>query len=388
MTEQPAGAGAQHGHDKARHADADERHNGHSHWQWPKRSGVCRINLALQGGGAHGAFTWGVLDRLLSDPRIEIEAVSGTSAGAFNAIAMADGLMAGGPEAARAKLKRLWHSVSDEVMASPIRRTPFDLLLSPWGLDHNPMVLWMDLLSRVASPYDLNPGNWNPVRDLLLREIDFARVQACDFMRLFIPATNVRTGRVRVFSGAEITAEAIMASSCLPHLFQAVEIDGVPYWDGGYMGNPVLFPFFRSCQSQDVLLVQINPIERTATPRTAREILDRVNEISFNAPLIKELRHLDFINECLQRGDLAGTGYREIFVHRIAGDTTLDDLGATTKLNAEWAFLKHLRGLGRLAAERWLDTDLANVGSVSTFDLTQFRETAVDGPVPHRFPAN
>lgn len=338
-------------------------------FQWPGGPGRKRINLALQGGGAHGAFTWGVIDKILEDGRLEIEAISGTSAGAMNAAVTAAGLVHGGPDRARADLEQFWRTVSNDAKLSPIQRTLVDVLLSNWSLEYNPALTAFDLLSRVASPYQLNPLNWNPLRELLERAVDFDAVRACDCIKLFVSATNVHTGRVRVFTGDQISADAIMASACLPFIFQAVEIDGVPYWDGGYMGNPVLSPFFEGCCANDVMVVQVNPIQRAETPRTAREISDRVNEISFNAPLIRELKHLEFINQCLRRGELEGLGYNEVFLHRIGGCDELIEYGASSKLNAEWHFLSRLRDVGRQAAATWLETGFAHVGERSTLRL-------------------
>lgn len=333
------------------------------------------VNLALQGGGAHGAFGWGVLDRLLEDGRVGLEAISGTSAGAMNAVVAADGLIEGGPERAREKLEAFWHHVSLDALSSPLRRSFFDMLLSNWSLDHNPALLVMDMVTRVVSPYQFNPLNINPLKDLLEREVDFDRVAACDCVRLFISATNVHTGRVRVFTGHEVTADAVMASACLPFAFQAVEIDGVPYWDGGYMGNPVLFPFYQSC-SRDVVLVQTIPIARRGTPRTAREILDRVNEISFNASLIKELVNVDFINRGLRQGTLQAEMLRETYLHAISGCEEFQKLSSSSKLNAEWAFFIHLRDLGRRATSQWLNTCFDRVGRASTLELDAFWDDA------------
>ena len=355
-------------------AESQSAH-GHDHWHWPNKPGVPRLNVALQGGGSHGAFTWGVLDALLADGRIALEAVSGTSAGAVNAIVMAEGLMRGGPDVARERLKNFWKKISKETVASPIQRTALDMFLKSWSLDANPALTAFEMMSRVVSPYQFNPLNFNPLEDLLEREIDFELVQSCDFLKLFISATNVHSGRVKVFTGHEVTAKAVMASACLPYLFQAVEIDGVPYWDGGFMGNPVLFPFLDCCLSPDVLIVQVNPISRTTTPTTAREIMDRVSEISFNAPLIKELRHVDFVNRCLERGELGDLGYRRIHLHRVGGEDIVQ-FPASTKLNAEWSFLKHLRDIGRAAAQHWLGENFAMIGKRGTMDLAPFQELA------------
>lgn len=356
-----------------RHDDEGAGHGG-GRREEGRRGGVKRINVALQGGGAHGAFTWGVLDHLLSDPRIEIEAIAGTSAGAMNAVVLADGLARGGARQARVRLEAFWKSVSFGAIMSPIQRSLIDMVLSNWSLDHNPALLVADMMTRVASPYQLNPLNINPLRDLLAAHVDFANVQACEQLKLFVTATNVHTGRVRVFKGSEITVESVMASACLPYLFQAVEIEGVPYWDGGYTGNPGLYPFLHGTASADVLLVQIVPIERHDTPKTAREIMDRLNEVSFNAPLIKELRHIDFVNQSLDRGELEGLGYRKILLHCISGGAEFAGLTASSKLNAEWMFLTHLRDLGRKAAAAWLGTHYDQIGERATMDLSVFRE--------------
>ena len=347
-----------------------------------------RINVALQGGGAHGAYTWGVLDRLLDDERIEIEAISGTSAGAMNAVVLAEGLVEGGVKGgrdkARKQLEDFWRAVSDEALASPFRRTAWDILSSNWSLDNNPMLAVMDAMTHALSPYWLNPFNLNPLRELLLKEVDFDRVRSCQSVRLFIAATNVHSGEARVFTNGDISVDAVMASACLPHLFQAVEIDGVPYWDGGFSGNPPLEPFLKSCDSQDVLLVQINPQQRATTPRSAREIMNRMNEISFNGALLKELEHVDFVNRALQRGDLKGLGYREIYLHMIGGGDELAQFSASSKLNAEWAFLTHLREIGRADTARWLEQNFDQIGKRST--LRWHELVAAPGKTLHALP--
>lgn len=327
------------------------------------------INLALQGGGSHGAFSWGVLDRLLDEPRLAIEGISGTSAGAMNAVAVADGMMVDGPAGARAALDGFWEAVAEAATISPIRRTPLDMFMGNWSLDLSPGYLAVDLLGRVASPYDLNPTGFNPLRPILEDRIDFDRVRSCDRVKVFISATNVRTGRVKVFDRKALTAETVLASAALPQLFHAIEIDGEAYWDGGYMGNPVLFPFFRSCATRDIVIVQINPIERAQIPRTAREIQERVNEITFNASLLREFRAIDFVARLLDTGSLDETAYHRMFVHRIDGDGALEPLGASSKLNAERAFLHHLKAVGQGAADRWLAENFDRIGKEATLDL-------------------
>src|SRR5437588_2595199 len=254
-----------------------------------------KINLALQGGGAHGAFTWGVLDGLIEDGRMEIEGISGTSAGAVNAVMVADGLARGGPREACKRLADFWRAASLNGDLPAIERTVIERLFSFLPLEGSPVGAWFDALSRFWSPYDVNPLNLNPLRDVITRFVDFAVLRSFAGPPLFISATNVHTGRLRVFTREAITADVVMASACLPMLFQAVEIDGVPYWDGGYMANPAVFPFFRTTATEDVLLVQINPVERHMTPRSQSEIVNRVNEITFNSSLLAEYRAIDFV---------------------------------------------------------------------------------------------
>lgn len=338
----------------------------------PKRNGRTyekSVNLALQGGGAHGAFTWGVLDRILEDGRIYIEAISGTSAGAMNAVAVADGLMRGGEEGARQVLHDFWKAVSDVGRMSPIQRSVIDVYMGNWSLENSPSYMFFDLLNRVTSPYDLNPMNFNPLRGILEDQIDFDSVAACNKMHVYLSATNVETGRVRVFTREEITPDVVLASACLPFMFHAVEIDGTPYWDGGYMGNPVLFPFYRRSKSDDIVIVQINPVVRKGTPRSAREILDRVNEITFNSSLLKELRAIDFVHRLLEEQALDADQYRNPLVHIIESDAALYNLGASSKLNAEWSFLQHLFEIGRSAAGAWIDRTYDSLGVSSTVDI-------------------
>ena len=327
------------------------------------------VNLALQGGGAHGAFTWGVLDRLLEDDRLSIEAISGTSAGAMNAVVMADGIMRDGVDGARTGLARFWKAVSEAAHLSPLQRSPIDIFMGNWSLDTSPTFLFFDLLSRVASPYETNPLNINPLKELVEEFVDFDLVRGCDRMKVFVSATNVETGRVKVFDCHQLTSDMVMASACLPLMFQAVEIDGVPYWDGGFMGNPVLFPFFNACASNDVVIVQINPITRPGVPKTAREILNRMNEISFNSSLLREFRAINFVDRLLEDGKLDPDRYCHILVHRIEAEDALKPLGASSKLNAEWAFLRHLFDIGHRTADDWLAENFDDLGQRSTVDI-------------------
>ena len=227
------------------------------------------VDFALQGGGAHGAFTWGVLDRLLEEPWLRIDGISGTSAGAMNAAVLVHGYADNGVDGARAALENFWRRVARAALLSPLRRTPLDVLLGRWTLDHSPVFVAMDLMARLFSPYDLSPGGANPLRDILAEIVDFNRLAQAS-IKLFVTATNVRTGRGRVFRNDEITPDVLLASACLPTLFQAIEIDGESYWDGGYSGNPTITPLVRECRSQDTILVQINPVERPGSPLCPR----------------------------------------------------------------------------------------------------------------------
>lgn len=329
-----------------------------------------RISLALQGGGAHGAFTWGVLDHLLEDGRLDFEAISGTSAGAMNAVVLADGWLQGGAEGARKGLDVFWRAISTDGNLSAAQRTIFDSFFSSspltgFGLGD----FWLGLFRQAASPYDFNPLNINPLKDFLEREIDFSRVQACRQIRLFITATNVESGKAKVFTGSELTADHVMASACLPTVFQAVEIDGVPYWDGGYMGNPSLYPLFYGSGTDDILLVQINPVERKGTPRTPKDIQNRLNEITFNATLLRELRAIDFVTRLIDKGQLSTKDYKKILMHRVALSESLTDIDASSKLTAKWDFFLMLKKAGRAAARTWLATHFDDIGHRATIDL-------------------
>ena len=325
------------------------------------------VDLALQGGGSHGAFTWGVLDRLLEEPWLNIVAISGTSAGAMNAAVLADGWTEGGADGARRALDEYWQRVSRAAAFSPLQRSFFDRLMGRWTLDTSPVYLTMDLMSRVLSPYDLNPMGFNPLRNILTESINFERLVGSP-IQLFITATNVRTGRGRIFRNGEITADVLLASACLPTMFRAVEIDGESYWDGGYAGNPTITPLIRESDAQDTILVQINPRERAEMPRSASEILNRLNEISFNSPLMKELRMMALLRQVADPGTGEGARWARMRTHRIMTDV-LAQYGASSKLNAEWDFVSVLRDEGRHAASAFLAEHADDIGQRSTTDL-------------------
>ncbi|HMP10516.1 patatin-like phospholipase family protein [Hydrogenophaga sp.] len=341
------------------------------------------IDLALQGGGSHGAFTWGVLDRLLQEESLEIAGVSGTSAGAMNAVALAAGLMEGGREGARESLGRFWRRVAK---TSPFHALEMGPLASLWGPDNPWLTAWTapwrqaaSLLGSQLSPYQLNPLNLNPLRDVLNETIDFDQVCGCHKTQLFIAATQVRTGALRTFRQHELSVDVVLASACLPLLFQAVEIDGESYWDGGYAGNPTLLPLIKESPANDLLLVQINPSLREELPTRADAILDRINEVTFNASLLKEMRSIALLQQLIADEGRPGHHYRNplfarveaLKVHRVDGGEALAALGAATKTQTQWPFLSMLFDRGVEAADRWLHTHRGHIGQRSTLDLAK-----------------
>ncbi|OSP53425.1 alpha/beta hydrolase [Pseudoruegeria sp. SK021] len=325
------------------------------------------IDLALQGGGSHGAFTWGVLDRLLEEDRLEIDGISGTSAGAMNAAVLAAGMATGGRDTARDMLQAFWRKTSEAARFSPFKRGPMEHLTGSWSLDNSPAFLAVDIMARLISPYSLGGGAGNPLCDILDEVIHFPDL-ARGPIKLFITATNVHTGQGRVFRNHEVTADVLLASACLPSLFQAVEIDGIPYWDGGYSGNPTMTPLVRECDCHDIFLVQINPVERAETPRTAREIAGRLNEISFNAQLLKELRMMALMRKVIDPGDGEARLWKEMRLHRITSDV-MTTLGQSSKMNAEWDFLSMLFEEGRRAATDFGMAHFEDIGVRSTYDI-------------------
>jgi NTE family protein len=325
------------------------------------------VDFALQGGGSHGAFTWGVLDRMLEESWLKIEGISGTSAGAMNAAILVSGFVKGGAAGARAALEAYWRNVAKAGRMSPLQRSPLDRMLNRWTLDGSPAYLAMDVMSRLVSPYTINPFGINPLRDIVVEAVDFEALAKAP-IKLFITATNVHTGRGRIFRNVEITPDVLLASACLPTMFQAIEIDGVPYWDGGYAGNPTLTPLVRESEARDVILVQINPRERKETPKTASDIVNRLNEISFNSPLMKELRMIALLREAADPGKGEGARWASMLTHRIWTDK-LDGLGASSKLNVEWDFFVMLKEEGRRAAQRFLDEHGDDLGKTCTAEL-------------------
>ena len=325
-----------------------------------------RLNLALQGGGSHGALTWGVLDALLEDGQWQFDGVSGTSAGAMNAVALAHGFAqaaqqhkdpedahVAGCALARESLTRLWEGVG--ALGSLTWGTPLSAA--------NPLV---GMMSQWFSPYQTNPLGINPLRKLLEREVDFSLLCSARTgvvgPKVFVCATNVRTGRGEIFFGPRLSADAVMASACLPMLFKAVEIEGEAYWDGGYSGNPALHPLIYQTDTSDILLVQINPVEHLDVPSSASEIMERMNEVTFNASLLAELRAIEFVRRLLAEGKLDARRYKSVRMHRIDGGSVLAPFGADSKLRADLAFVRKLFALGRTAGQEWLHAHRKDVG--------------------------
>lgn len=318
----------------------------------------------------HGAFTWGVIDRLLEDGRLTIEGVSATSAGAMNAAVLAHGLLQGGPDGARRALHAFWLAIAQSAQRySPLRWFPWAKGAHTFGLDHSPLYAMADMVLRVFSPYQFNPYNMNPLRDVLEQQVDFEALRTQCPIRLFLCATNIETGRIRLFSGNDLCVEAVLASACLPTLFQAVAIDGQHYWDGGYVGNPAIFPLIYNCETHDVVIVHINPIVRPGVPTAAADILNRVNEVSFNSSLMREMRAIAFVTSLIQEGKVDQGEMKEMLIHSIRSDETMAALGVSSKYNADWDFLCYLRDQGRAQAGTWLEQNYENVGQRSSVDI-------------------
>jgi NTE family protein len=334
-----------------------------------RRSKSKAINLALQGGGAHGAFAWGALDALLADERIAIEAVSATSAGAMNAVVLADALTGGDRAHARERLAAFWRAIAD----AGARYNPVQPVADIWGqplpIEQSPFYWMFDTMIRVFSPYQLNPFNFNPLRDVLNAHVDFERLRRTEGVNVHLCATNVETGKVRIFNRAELTADTVLASACLPFLFQTITIDGASYWDGGYIGNPAIFPLIYGSKSCDVVIIHINPIVRRGIPRTAPEILNRINEISFNSSLMREMRAIAFVTRLIDQKKLKASEMKQMLIHSIRDDEAMTSHSIASKMSPDWRFLCTLRDSGKDVTARWLEGHFADIGVRSTVDL-------------------
>ncbi|MBX3622422.1 MAG: patatin-like phospholipase family protein [Rhizobacter sp.] len=326
------------------------------------------VDLALQGGGSHGAFTWGVLDRLLEDEDILFSGISGTSAGALNAAVMATGFHKGRRPGAREALTEFWRDVSRSGSIFSPFSAGQQTLNDSLQLDRLPGYQWVSAFFRSFSPYEFNPLNLNPLRDVVRRHVDEDALQHCK-LNIFVTATSVTSGQARVFTRSELSLDALLASACLPFLFQAVEVDGEPYWDGGYTGNPAIYPLIYNTEALDILLVRINPLVREGTPTRSEEILDRLSEITFNASLMGEMRAIAFVSRLMREGKLDSQRYKDLRLHMVSDDHGLAALGANTKFNTDRAFLERLFEMGRGAADRWLAEHKADIGVRATVDV-------------------
>ena len=328
-----------------------------------------RVNVALQGGGAHGAFTWGVLERLMNDGRLFIDGLSGTSAGAMNAVVFTDGFLRGRQKGAIDALRTFWSRVSESALVPMAMTKSMAPMRNGWNMDNTPAFQALDAITRMFSPYQLNPLDIHPLRDILTELVDFEGLRRQPDINLFVAATNVRTCKLKVFRTPEISVDSLLASACLPILFRAVEINGESYWDGGYLANPAISPLIHECVSKDVIIVQINPMNRPDLPCTAREILNRLNEISFNASLVREMNGIATVSRLIEQGHVGETGYATVKFHMIHGEDSMSDLGASSKFNADWAFLTYLHELGIETADRWLSENFDAIGNESTLDM-------------------
>jgi NTE family protein len=334
------------------------------------RPGVKHISLALQGGGSHGAFTWGVMHRLMSDPHLYIDGISGTSAGAMNAVVFADGFLKGSRQGAIDALAEFWGRIAD--MNRMPRSFPRGIpgISDGWRVDHDPTFMLVDFMTRIWAPTQFNPQNMQPLRELLEDLVDFEGLRRRPDIKLFITASNVRTCKSRIFRTAELTPESILASACLPLLFKAIEIEGEHYWDGGYLGNPAISPLINECQSSDVVIVQINPLNRPDVPTSARDVLNRINEMTFNASLVREMYGVATVSRLVESGQLDDDRYSTVRFHRIEAEDELAQYGALSKLNTERPFLEHLHRLGYESADRWIATQFDRIGWESTIDVS------------------
>ena len=333
-----------------------------------------RVNLALQGGGAHGAFTWGVLERLMNDGRIFIDGISGTSAGAMNAIVFTDGFLRGRQKGAIDALHTFWGRVSEGALVPMAIAKALAPAHQHWNMDNTPGFQMLDAVTRMFSPYQLNPLDIHPLRDILVELVDFEGLRERADIKLFVAATNVRTCKLKVFRTPEITVDSLLASACLPVLFRAVEINGEAYWDGGYLANPAISPLVHECPSKDVIIVQINPMYRPDVPNTAREILNRLNEISFNSSLMREMNGIATISRMIDRGQVSHPGFASVKFHMIQAEDAMSELGSSSKFNADWKFLTYLHKLGIDAADRWLGEHFDAIGNRSTLDMIKTYE--------------
>jgi NTE family protein len=337
----------------------------------PINDGKKRISVAMQGGGAHGAFTWGVLDRLLQEKDLVVEGVSGTSAGGMNAIATAQGIVEGGNEGGRQLLDKYWHVMSDAGRSSIFKPGVMDVLAGKYTMHNSPGFLFFDFISKLLSPYQLNPTGADPLKDVITQLFDFEKLKNEDIVKVFLAATHVYTGKIKIFSNKELCTDALLATACLPTIHAAVLVKGEYYWDGGFIGNPAIFPLIYECNTADIMIIKLNPTHRNRLPVTAVEIGDRLNEITNNTSIVREMRSIHFITRLIDSGLLEKGKMKRLHMHIIEDEEVFQDLGWSSKLNTDIGFLEHLRDAGRKAADKWLEKNYHRIGKETTADIAE-----------------
>ena len=338
-----------------------------------QKKNVKKLSIAMQGGGAHGAFTWGVLDRLLEEKDIVVDGVSGASAGGMNAVCTAQGIMRGGNEGAREMLKEYWRINAEAGKTSIFKPGLLDVLAGKYTLHNSPGFIFFDFMCKMFSPYQFNPLGTNPLRDIVKELFDFDLLNKNDCVKVFLSATHVYTGKIKIFSNIrkELSVDTMLATACLPTIFNAVMVDGEYYWDGGYTGNPVMYPLIYDCDAHDIMLIKLNPTHRRRLPTTAGEIGDRMNEITNNTSIMREMRSMHFISQLIDKKVIAPGSMKRMHVHLIEDEAVFQDLGWSSKLNTDEKFLKHLFDAGRVAADKWMEQNYDKIGKETTANVVE-----------------
>lgn len=338
-----------------------------------KADGKKHLAIAMQGGGAHGAFTWGVLDRLLQEKDLVVEGVSGTSAGAMNAMSTAQGIIEGGNQGAREFMDRYWSIMSERGRTSPFKPGVLDVLMGKYTMHNSPGFLAFDFISKIMSPYQLNPAGTDPLKDLCLELFDFDKLNNNKTVKIFMAATHVYTGKIKIFSNVneELCIDALLATACLPTIHNAVMVKGEYYWDGGFSANPAIYPLIYNCGTSDMLIIKLNPTHRPRLPVTAAEIGDRLNEINNNLSIMREMRSMHFITRLIDSGVVKPGTLKRLLIHLIEDEAVFQDLGWSSKLNTDMEFLLHLKEAGRIAADKWLEKNWDKVGKEGTADVLE-----------------
>lgn len=338
-----------------------------------KADGKKRLSIAMQGGGAHGAFTWGVLDRLLQEKDIVVEGVSGASAGGMNAVSVAQGMMEGGNEGAREALTRYWKVNTEAGKVSFLKPGVLDMLYNKYTMHHSFGFVMFDLMCKFLSPYQFNPSGTNALRDIVTKLFNFEKLNEYQDVKIFLSATHVYTGKIKIFSNInkELSVDAMLATACLPTIFNAVMVNGEYYWDGGYTGNPVMYPLIYDCECSDIMLLKLNPTHRYRLPTTAAEIGDRMNEITNNTSIMREMRSMHFITKLIDDGYIEPGKLKKMHVHLIENEATFQELGWSSKLNTDWDFLSHLFEEGRKTADQWMEKNYDKIGKETTAPVAE-----------------